>query len=310
VGADFCHNDWFRLDIIIQNYIRHPASRLASLPGARNHQEQDSMADQRFEDILYSKHDGAATVTINRPQVYNAFRPSTIDEMLAAFRDAWDDEQIGVIVLTGAEGNFCTGGDQKIRGDEGYIDHRSNAPRLHVRELHRVIREVPKPVIAMVDGYAVGGGHVLHLLCDLTLCSDRAKFGQTGPRVGSFDAGFGSILLARIVGEKKAREIWYLCDQYSAEEALEMGLVNKVVPHQDLEAETRLWCNKILTKSPTALRFLKAAFNADTDHVYGIQAIAHGATHLFYGTEEGKEGRDAWKEKREPDFSKYRRMPW
>ncbi len=268
------------------------------------------MADLQFEDILYSTHDGAATVTINRPQVYNAFRPSTIDEMLAAFRDAWDDEQIGVIVLTGAEGNFCTGGDQNIRGDAGYIDHRTEAPRLHVRELHRVIREVPKPVIAMVDGYAVGGGHVLHLLCDLTLCSKRAKFGQTGPRVGSFDAGFGSILLARIVGEKKAREIWYLCDQYSAEEALAMGLVNKVVPHQDLEAETRLWCNKILTKSPTALRFLKAAFNADTDHVYGIQAIAHGATQLFYGTEEGKEGREAWKAKREPDFSKYRRMPW
>ena len=268
------------------------------------------MENHQFEDIIYSKEKGAATVTINRPQVYNAFRPSTIDEMLSAFRDAWDDETIGVIVLTGAEGNFCTGGDQKIRGDAGYVDHRPEAPRLHVRELHRLIREVPKPVIAAVDGYAVGGGHVLHVLCDLTLCSDRAKFGQTGPRVGSFDGGFGAIQLARMVGEKKAREIWYLCDIYDAQEALAMGLVNKVVPHQELERETRLWCDKILGKSPTALRFLKASFNADTDHVYGIQAIAHGATHLFYGTEEGKEGREAWKAKREPDFSKFRRMPW
>ena len=268
------------------------------------------MADHQFEDILYDKRDGAATVTINRPQVYNAFRPNTIDEMLAAFQDAWHDETIGVIVLTGAEGNFCTGGDQKIRGDEGYVDHRNEAPRLHVRELHRVIREVPKPVVAAVDGYAVGGGHVLHLLCDLTLCSDRAQFGQTGPKVGSFDGGFGSILLARTVGEKKAREIWYLCELYDAQEALAMGLVNKVVPQQELEAETRLWCDKMLSKSPTALRFLKASFNADTDHVYGIQALAHGATHLFYGTEESKEGRESWKAKREPDFSKYRKMPW
>ena len=268
------------------------------------------MADQQFEDIIYTKETGAATVTINRPQVYNAFRPLTIDEMIAAFQDAWHDDGIGVIVFTGAKGNFCNGGDQKIRGDEGYVDHRSQTGRLHVKELHRLIREVPKPVIAAVDGYAVGGGHVLHLICDLTRSSDRAKFGQTGPKVGSFDGGFGSIFLARIVGEKKAREIWYLCDLYDAQEALQMGLVNKVVPHGELGAETRRWCDKILGKSPAALRFLKASFNADTDHVYGIQALAHGATHLFYGTEEAKEGREAWKARREPDFSRFRRMPW
>ena len=263
-----------------------------------------------FNDIFYDKTDGVATVTINRPQVLNAFRPRTIDEMIAAFNDAWHDESIGAIVLTGAEGNFCTGGDQKIRGDGGYVDDQSGAPRLHVREFHRVMREVPKPVIAAVEGYAVGGGHILHMLCDLTLCSDRAKFGQTGPKVGSFDAGFGTIYLARMVGAKKAREIWYLCELYDAEEARTMGLVNKVVPAAELMAETRRWCDKILSKSPTALRFLKASFNADTDHVYGIQAIAHGATHLFYGTEEGREGRESFKAKREPDFSKFRKTPW
>jgi naphthoate synthase len=268
------------------------------------------MTDRTYQDILFTKRNGIATVTINRPQVYNAFRPQTIDELMAAFEDAWYDESVGVIVLTGAKGNFCTGGDQKIRGDQGYVDDRTHEGRLQVRNFHRIIREVPKPVIAAVDGYAVGGGHVLHLLCDLTIASDRAKFGQTGPKVGSFDGGFGTILMARIVGEKKAREIWYLCDQYSAQEALDMGLINRVVPHAELMDETERWCKKILTKSPTALRFLKASFNADTDHVYGIQAIAHGATHLFYGTEEGKEGREAWKAKREPDFNKFRRTPW
>ncbi len=265
---------------------------------------------ESYEDILYGKTGGVATVTINRPQVLNAFRPRTIDELIAAFQDAWHDESIGVVVLTGAEGNFCSGGDQKIRGDGGYVDERSGAPRLHVREFQRVMRELPKPVIAAVDGYAVGGGHILHLLCDLTICSDRARFGQTGPKVGSFDAGFGTIYLARVVGEKKAREIWYLCELYDAAEAREMGLVNKVVPAAELMAETRRWCDKILSKSPTALRFLKASFNADTDHVYGIQAIAHGATSLFYSTEEGREGRDAFKARREPDFSKYRKTPW
>ena len=269
-----------------------------------------TMTERAYEDILYTKREGIATVTMNRPQVYNAFRPQTIDELLAAFQDAWYDETVGVVVLTGAQGNFCTGGDQKIRGDAGYVDSRTDQHRLHVGQFHRMIREIPKPVIAAVDGYAVGGGHVLHVICDLTICSDRAKFGQTGPKVGSFDGGFGAILLARMVGEKKAREIWYLCEIYGAEEALQMGLVNKVVPADKLMEETEAWCRKMLAKSPTALRFLKAAFNADTDHVYGIQALAHGATHLYYGTEEAREGRESWKEKREPDFSRYRKTPW
>ena len=268
------------------------------------------MSTLNFEDIMYEKDNGVATVTMNRPKVMNAFRPQTIDEMLVAFEDAWHDESIGVVVLTGAEGNFCTGGDQKIRGDGGYVDTRNKAPRLHVKNLHRMIREIPKPVVAAVDGWCVGGGHVLHLLCDLTLASERAKFGQTGPKVGSFDAGFGTVLMARIVGEKKAREIWYLCDFYSAKEACDMGLINKVVPPDQLAGEVRVWCDKMLAKSPTALRFLKASFNTDTDYVYGLQAIAHGATHLFYSTEEAKEGREAWKARRTPDFSRFRKHPW
>ena len=262
-----------------------------------------------FQDILYRKAEGIAHLIINRPRMLNAFRPVTIDEMLEAFQDAWPDDAIGVVVLSGAEGNFCSGGDQKIRGEGGYNDE-SGMPRLHVRELHRVIREIPKPVVAMVDGYCIGGGHVLHVLCDLTLASTRAKFGQTGPKVGSFDAGFGSILLARIIGHKRAREVWYLCRQYTAQEAYAMGLVNKVVLPQHLEAETMEWCREMLEKSPTALRFLKYSFNADTDHIYGLQAIAHGATSLFYTTEESKEGRRAFLEKRKPDFSKHRKHPW
>jgi len=262
-----------------------------------------------FEDILYTKSEGIARVMINRPRVLNAFRPLTIDEMLEAFEDAWHDDAVGVVVLSGAEGNFSSGGDQKIRGEGGYNDEEG-MPRLHVRELHRLIREIPKPVVAMVDGYCIGGGHVLHILCDLTIASTRAKFGQTGPKVGSFDAGFGSILLARMVGEKRAREIWYLCRQYTAQQAYEMGLVNAVVPPEHLEEETRQWCREMLEKSPTALRFLKYSFNADTDHIYGIQAIAHGATALFYTMEESKEGRRAFLEKRKPDFSKYRKHPW
>ena len=262
-----------------------------------------------FEDILYTKSEGIARVMINRPRVLNAFRPLTIDEMLEAFEDAWHDDAVGVVVLSGAEGNFSSGGDQKIRGEGGYNDEEG-MPRLHVRELHRLIREIPKPVVAMVDGYCIGGGHVLHILCDLTIASTRAKFGQTGPKVGSFDAGFGSILLARMVGEKRAREIWYLCRQYTAQEAYEMGLVNAVVPPEHLEEETRQWCREMLEKSPTALRFLKYSFNADTDHIYGIQAIAHGATALFYTMEESKEGRRAFLEKRKPDFSPYRKHPW
>jgi naphthoate synthase len=264
---------------------------------------------QSFDDIIYTKQDGVATVSINRPWVLNAFRPRTIDEMMEAFNDAWYDDSIGVVVLTGEQGNFCTGGDQKIRGQGGYQDEEVT-PRLQVRNLHRMMREIPKPVIAKVDGYAIGGGHVLHVLCDLTIASERAIFGQTGPKVGSFDAGFGAMYLARIVGEKKAREIWYLCDQYSAAEAAAMGLVNKVVPRERLDEETAVWCRKLLAKSPTALRFMKFGFNADTDHGYGLQALAHGATSLFYATEEGNEGRRAFLEKRQPDFSPYRRTPW
>lgn len=263
-----------------------------------------------FQDIWYEKKEGVAKITINRPEVRNAFRPRTVDEMIAAFYDAWHDDDIGVAVLTGAgDMAFCSGGDQKLRGHGGYEDENGN-PRLQVLELHQIIRTIPKPVIAMVNGFAIGGGHVLHVICDLSIASERAIFGQTGPKVGSFDAGFGTIFLSRIIGEKKAREIWYLCRQYSAQEALEMGLVNKVVPPEELEAETLAWCRDILEKSPTALRFLKAAFNADTDWAYGLQTVAHGATNLYYMTDEAKEGRDAFLQKRKPDFSPYRQMPW
>jgi naphthoate synthase len=264
-----------------------------------------------FTDILYHKEKGIAKLTINRPEVRNAFRPKTIDELVQAFDDAWQDDNIGVIVLTGAgEKAFCSGGDQRIRGSGGYTDESGHI-RLQVLQLHRMIRMVPKPVIAMVNGYAIGGGHVLHLLCDLSIASETAIFGQSGPRVGSFDAGFGSVYLARTVGEKKAREIWYLCRQYSAAEAERMGLVNKVVTAEQLEAETTQWAEEILEKSPTAIRMLKASFNAATDWVYGLQAIAHGATSLFYQTEEAQEGREAFLEKRKPDFSRFRqRQPW
>ena len=268
------------------------------------------MTTPHYQDILYHTQAGTAQITINRPQILNAFRPQTVDEMRDALQLAWNDESVGVVVLTGAKGNFCSGGDQNIRGDSGYLDETKGQHRLQVLHLHRMLREIPKPVIAAVDGWCVGGGHVLHVLCDLTIATERAKFGQTGPKVGSFDAGFGTIQLARIVGEKKAREIWFLCDFYDAPEALHMGLVNKVVPHQQLAATTQQWCEKILARSPSALRFLKASFNADTDHVYGIQALAHGATQLFYGSPESQEGRKAWKEKRSPDFSRFRRHPW
>lgn len=264
---------------------------------------------QPFTDVIYEKKDGVAYVRINRPEVRNAFRPRTIDEMREAFQDAWDDTNIGVVVLTGTHSNFCAGGDVKARGEGGYNDEEG-MPRLHITLLHRLIREIPKPVIAMVDGFAIGGGHVLHVLCDLTVASTRAQFGQIGPKFGSFDAGFGSIYLARIVGEKKAREIWYLCDRYTADEAKDMGLVNKVVPPEELEAEVEAWAQKLLQRSPMALRFLKHAFNADTDHVYGIQNLAHGATSLYYTTEEGAEGTKAFLEKREPDFSRFRQHPW
>lgn len=263
-----------------------------------------------YTDILYEKNGGIATITINRPQVRNAFRPLTVDEMIAAFQDAWEDDEIGVVILTGAgDKAFSSGGDQKVRGKDGYQDGTGHT-KLRITELHTVIRMIPKPVIAAVNGYAIGGGHVLHVICDLSLASENAIFGQSGPRVGSFDAGFGTVFLARIVGEKKAREIWYLCRQYSAQEALEMGLVNKVVPQERLMAEAREWAERILEMSPTALRFLKASFNQDTDWAYGLQQMAHGAVQMFYNTDEAEEGVRAFNEKRPPDFSPYRKQNW
>ena len=262
-----------------------------------------------FQDVLYETAEGIAKITINRPEVRNAFRPQTILELQAAFRLAHEDNQVGVVVLTGAgDKAFCSGGDQKVRGHGGYVGE-DGIPRLNVLELQRQIRTLPKPVIAMVAGFAVGGGHVLHVVCDLTIAADNAVFGQTGPKVGSFDAGYGATLLARIVGHQKAREIWYLCRQYNARQALDMGLVNTVVPLARLEEETVAWCREILAMSPTALRFLKASFNADTDGLAGIQQLAGDATLLYYLTEEAKEGRNAFVEKRKPDFSRYPRFP-
>jgi naphthoate synthase len=254
------------------------------------------------EDIIYEKHDGVAWITINRPEVRNAFRARTVDEMVAAFRDAWADGAVGVVVLTGAgEKAFCSGGDQKERGDAGYAGGASGIG-MDVASLHGVIRNIPKPVIAMVNGFAIGGGHVLHVLCDLSIAADTAVFGQTGPRVGSVDPGFGTAFLARVVGEKKAREIWYLCRQYSAQEALQMGLVNKVVPAAQLRAEVELWCRELLEKSPTALKLAKYSFNADTDHIHGITEMGFSALELYYQTPEAQEGRNAFVEKRKPDF--------
>ncbi len=262
-----------------------------------------------YTDIKYQKWQGIAKIIINRPQVRNAFRPLTIKEMSQAFNDARDDSDIGVVILTG-EGKeaFCSGGDQKIRGDAGYVDDKGIA-RLNVLDLQRQIRTLPKAVIAMVAGYAIGGGHILHLICDLTIAADNAIFGQTGPKVGSFDGGYGASYMARIVGQKKAREIWFLCRQYNAEEALEMGLVNRVVPYENLEQETIQWCSEILSNSPMAIRCLKAALNADCDGQAGLQELAGNATLLFYMTEEGQEGRNAFVEKRKPDFSKFKRYP-
>ena len=262
-----------------------------------------------FEDIEYHKADGIAKITINRPEVRNAFRPETIFNLEAAFKNAREDSNIGVIVLTGkGKEAFCSGGDQKIRGESGYTDHKG-VQRLNVLDLQRQIRTLPKPVIAMVAGYAIGGGHILHLICDLTIAADNAIFGQTGPKVGSFDGGYGSSYLARIVGQKKAREIWFLCRQYSAEQALEMGLVNHVVPYDLLEQETVKWCKEILRNSPMALRCLKAAMNADCDGQAGLQELAGNATMMYYLTEEAQEGRNAFVEKRMPDFSKFKRNP-
>lgn len=262
-----------------------------------------------YDDIKYEMYNGIAKITINRPEVRNAFRPKTVSEMIDAFSRARDDNRIGVIVLTGeGEKAFCSGGDQSVRGHGGYVGE-DEIPRLNVLDLQRLIRVIPKPVVAMVAGYAIGGGHVLHVVCDLTIAADNARFGQTGPTVGSFDAGYGSGYLARIVGHKKAREIWYLCRQYDAQEALDMGLVNTVVPYDQLEDETVQWCEEMLSKSPTALRFLKAAMNADTDGLAGLQQMAGDATLLYYTTDEAKEGRDAFKEKRKPDFDQFPRFP-
>jgi naphthoate synthase len=265
-----------------------------------------------FTDIRYERtDDGIAKITINRPDVRNAFRPLTIHEMQEAFAHARDEATIGVVILTG-EGPeaFCSGGDQRIRGDAGYVDEqRGGTPRLNVLDLQRQIRALPKPVVAMVAGYAIGGGHVLHVVCDLTIAADNARFGQTGPKVGSFDGGLGSSYLARIVGQKKAREIWFLCRQYDAAQALAMGLVNTVVPLARLEEETLTWCREMLQHSPLALRVLKAAHNADCDGQLGLQELAGNATLLYYMSEEGQEGRNAFLEKRAPDFSRFPRLP-
>lgn len=262
-----------------------------------------------YEDILYAKADGISKITINRPEVRNAFRPKTLFELADAFNDSRDDPETGVIILTGQGPEaFCSGGDQRIRGEDGYKDDKGIG-RLNVLDLQVQIRRTPKPVIAMVAGYAIGGGHVLHIVCDLTIAADNARFGQTGPKVGSFDGGYGAGLLARMVGQKKAREIWYLCEQYTAQEALQMGLVNKVVPLDELETETVKWARRILEMSPLALRLLKASFNADTDGLAGVQQLAGDATLLYYLSEEAQEGRNAYVEKRKPRFDKFPKRP-
>ncbi len=266
---------------------------------------------KEYSDILYERAEGEAIarITINRPEVRNAFRPQTVHELIDAFTRARDDQSVGVILFTGAgDQAFCSGGDQSVRGMGGYVG-QDGVPRLNVLELQRLIRTTPKPVIALVAGYAIGGGHVLHVVCDLTIAAENAIFGQTGPKVGSFDGGYGSGYLARIVGHKKAREIWYLCRQYDAEQALAMGLVNTVVPLERLEAEGVQWAREILEKSPLAIRMLKAAFNADTDGLAGLQQFAGDATLLYYLSEEAQEGKNAFLEKRKPDFGKFPRFP-
>ncbi|HVO74414.1 MAG TPA: 1,4-dihydroxy-2-naphthoyl-CoA synthase [Ignavibacteriaceae bacterium] len=269
---------------------------------------------KNYSDIIYEKMDGIAKITINRPEVRNAFRPETVNEMYDAFSDARMDESIGVILLTGKgpakDGKyaFCSGGDQRIRGDRGYKS-KEGTQSLNVLDLQKLIRSIPKPVIALVAGYAIGGGHVLHVVCDLTIAADNAIFGQTGPRVGSFDGGLGASFLARIVGQKKAREIWYLCKQYNAQEALEMGLINKIVPVEKLEEEGVEWAKQILQHSPMAIRVLKSSFNAELDGQAGIQELAGNATLLYYMSEEAQEGKKAYLEKRKPDFKKFPKLP-
>ncbi len=264
---------------------------------------------RQYSDIRYETAEGIAKITINRPEVRNAFRPQTIFQLIDAFAAAREDPAVGVVILTGAGSEaFCSGGDQRVRGEAGYVGD-DGVPRLNVLDLQRQIRTLPKPVIAMVAGYAIGGGHVLHLVCDLTIAAENAVFGQTGPRVGSFDGGYGATYMARVIGHKKAREVWYLCRRYTAAQALEMGLVNAVVPLERLEEETVQWCREILANSPMAIRCLKAAFNADTDGLAGIQELAGNATLLFYMSEEAQEGRNAFIEKRAPDFSRFPRLP-
>jgi naphthoate synthase len=263
-----------------------------------------------YSDIKYELAEGIAKITINRPEVRNAFRPETVVQLSDAFESAREDSSVGAVVLTG-EGPlaFCSGGDQRVRGDTGYVEEGHQVGRFHVTDLHVQMRRLPKPIVAMVAGYAIGGGHVLHVVCDLTIAADNARFGQTGPKVGSFDGGFGASLLANQVGLKKAKEIWFLCRQYDAQQALDMGLVNAVVPVERLEEETVRWCREMLALSPFALRLLKASFNAAEDGLAGIQQLAHDANLLFYASDEAREGRGAYKEKREPDFSRFPRRP-
>ena len=262
-----------------------------------------------YNEILFTKHGKIAKISINRPQVHNAFTPLTIQEMIDAMHICREDPEIGVIIITGEGGKaFCSGGDQSVRGHGGYVG-KDSVPRLNVLDLQKMIRSIPKVVIAAVAGWSIGGGHVLHVVCDLTIAAENARFGQTGPKVGSFDGGFGASYLARIVGQKKAREIWYLCDQYDAQEALDMGLVNKVVPLEKLEETTVEWANKILKRSPIAIRMLKSSFNAELDGQAGIQELAGNATLLYYLSEEAKEGKEAFMEKRDPDFDKFTKFP-
>lgn len=265
---------------------------------------------KEFEDILFERtEDGVAKITINRPEVHNAFRPKTVNELQEALTLTRNNSEIGVLILTGAGGKaFCSGGDQKVRGDAGYVGD-DGVPRLNILDVQKQIRSLPIPVVAMVAGYAIGGGHVLHVVCDLTIAADNARFGQTGPKVGSFDGGLGSSYLARIVGQKKAREIWYLCRQYDAKQALDMGLVNHVVPLAELETETLKWCREILEHSPMAIRFLKTCLNADCDGQMGLLDLAGNATLLYYLSDEAKEGKNAFIEKRKPDFDKFGRYP-
>jgi len=265
--------------------------------------------NEPFEDITYAAHDGVATITINRPEKLNAFRAQTCRELLAAFEAAWTDRTIGAVILTGAgDRAFCTGGDVSVRTESGYDGADSKHDiGLDIEDVHSIIRDIPKPVIAAVNGYAIGGGHVLHVICDLTIAADTARFGQVGPKVGSVDPGFGTAYLARIVGEKKAREIWYLCEQYSAEECLEMGLVNKVVPAAELMDTARAWAHRIVSMSPTAIKLAKQSFNTDTESIRGIGAMGLSAVALYYASDEAAEGQRAFTEKRQPDFRQFRR---